>query len=1178
MDIYIGNQTAFFTADPYEPFNFALAQGFDAFEWFADSKEQPGGIRTGWNFSDVDDVWRARLRELTGSGRMRFSVHAPWQANPLNKGGLEVIYGALDFAASIGATVMNTHLYAENGALAFATSILPAVQRAHELGLLLALENTPHVSPEDFNAVFALLAESPYFSAVGMCLDIGHANCSESTRNDYIRFIDRLSPQVRIIHAHIHENWGEADTHLTLFTGPARENDAGVRALAKRLKARDYSGILVLEQYPQPPDLLLEAERRLREIFGVPRHDAASAPVAEPLQAVGASASLSDTDAIAVPVSQLDNSTAAATDTAPYISPEDTGFAENPFARELVEFTRRNRSWRRRLQFVHELLLAEGFAEELENLALLAVYLRFIGTGELPCAEDGGHYRPSHHARAAQDIDALLERIADTDNRWLLRRIYPWLPAYGAEFQRREPLTRIRDIAHRSDIPQELKARIKHDLQNKLHRCAGPEDLRTAEEILADITAPGANLSPAFVAEFKVFYAELCEFFNAPELGRRLAALAGQMPELAPGFAAWESARSGGDALAKAESALALRRAASALVASAAPDLRQSLRIADIGLEDFAFAALSPLCGELEAEAQISPRWFSAARLTLEHIALGGYEAEECAALIGEFAAWGADFNPAERFSLLRLRASLSRARRLCDGYTDLLRDVFTPAVNWLGGAFRIAEEQLAVFVEADIRANLLFQLSRLCSCALERVRAGLALPPWDAIVAARASAPLLIVESIDEVNARSEPCILAVPEAAGDEEIPACVCGLLLGRPLPHLSHLAVRARGAGVALAAADTPEAFAALAAYAGKPVCLSVGAHGASIAQAQEDTPGAAPAVLPEVRAAETCDEVQPLLPIAAATAPTCGAKAAGAGRLIDLALASNGLFSAPRAMAIPFSAMQAALEADPQAMRDYYAIVATLNGLDGAEFDAALRGLRRTVNSLPVAPEVLAGVVEYFGVACRIAVRSSSNGEDLCALAGAGLYDSIVGVRADEVGSAVRGVWASLWTRRASFSRKRYGIPHDSIRMAVLIQEMVEPEYSFVLHTADPLSRRRDLLSMEIAAGLGETLVSASQPGEPWRLQVADDGAILQQSSASFSFALHPSDADGVSMARLAYAREPFSCAQDELLALARRLHAAGRFIEECCGGAQDIEGVLSGGTVYIVQTRPQAGI
>lgn len=47
------------------------------------------------------------------------------------------------------------------------------------------------------------------------------------------------------------------------------------------------------------------------------------------------------------------------------------------------------------------------------------------------------------------------------------------------------PLTRIRDIAHRNDIPHELKQEIKHTLQNKLHRNAGPEDL-VATEVMMD--------------------------------------------------------------------------------------------------------------------------------------------------------------------------------------------------------------------------------------------------------------------------------------------------------------------------------------------------------------------------------------------------------------------------------------------------------------------------------------------------------------------------------------------------------------------------------------------------------------------------------------------------------------------------------------------------------------------
>src|SRR5947209_6292522 len=41
--ISIGNQTAFSAASLMEPFEYALANGFDAFEWFPDKKESGAG-------------------------------------------------------------------------------------------------------------------------------------------------------------------------------------------------------------------------------------------------------------------------------------------------------------------------------------------------------------------------------------------------------------------------------------------------------------------------------------------------------------------------------------------------------------------------------------------------------------------------------------------------------------------------------------------------------------------------------------------------------------------------------------------------------------------------------------------------------------------------------------------------------------------------------------------------------------------------------------------------------------------------------------------------------------------------------------------------------------------------------------------------------------------------------
>jgi hypothetical protein len=64
----------------------------------------------------------------------------------------------------------------------------------------------------------------------------------------------------------------------------------------------------------------------------------------------------------------------------------------------------------------------------------------------------------------------------------------------------------------------------------------------------------------------------------------------------------------------------------------------------------------------------------------------------------------------------------------------------------------------------------------------------------------------------------------------------------------------------------------------------------------------------------------------------------------------------------------------------------------------------------------------------------------------------------------------------------------YAVWQDHAVMAVLIQELVAPELSFVLHTAHPLSRDPNLLVAEIAVGHGETLASGMR-GTPWRLQV-----------------------------------------------------------------------------------------
>ncbi|CAK9138210.1 unnamed protein product [Ilex paraguariensis] len=190
-------------------------------------------------------------------------------------------------------------------------------------------------------------------------------------------------------------------------------------------------------------------------------------------------------------------------------------------ALKLVEGDQNARNWWRKLEVVRE-LVAENVenGHRLEALIYSAIYLKWINTGQIPCFEDGGHHRPNRHAEISRLIFRELERIScrkDTSPQEILviLKIHPCLPSFKAEFTASVPLTRIRDIAHRNDIPHDLKQEIKHTIQNKLHRNAGPEDLVATEAMLARISKNPGAYSEAFVEQFKIFHSELKDFFNA---------------------------------------------------------------------------------------------------------------------------------------------------------------------------------------------------------------------------------------------------------------------------------------------------------------------------------------------------------------------------------------------------------------------------------------------------------------------------------------------------------------------------------------------------------------------------------------------------------------------------------------------------------------------------------------
>jgi sugar phosphate isomerase/epimerase len=271
----IGNQTACWVPEILLPFHFAVQHGFRAFEWFPDRDH----FGHGWDESSLPEQFRRQIRRTAGEHDITLSVHSPLSADPLEPGGVEAVLSSVEFARDLGATLVNVHLRLDQGTEPFLQAIRPLAEATWAAGISLSFENTPMTHPEQINRFFARMHQTssnslntsgqitPNRFQTGLCLDVGHANLCNSTRNDYLRFIDLLDPEVPIVHVHLHENAGDHDSHLVVFTGPAKQDDRGIRGLIRRLRQRNFTGSFIMEQWPQPPEMLIEARDRLEKLW-----------------------------------------------------------------------------------------------------------------------------------------------------------------------------------------------------------------------------------------------------------------------------------------------------------------------------------------------------------------------------------------------------------------------------------------------------------------------------------------------------------------------------------------------------------------------------------------------------------------------------------------------------------------------------------------------------------------------------------------------------------------------------------------------------------------------------------------------------------------------------------------------------------------------------------------------
>ncbi|KDN73471.1 phosphoenolpyruvate synthase [Streptomyces olindensis] len=229
-------------------------------------------------------------------------------------------------------------------------------------------------------------------------------------------------------------------------------------------------------------------------------------------------------------------------------------------------------------------------------------------------------------------------------------------------------------------------------------------------------------------------------------------------------------------------------------------------------------------------------------------------------------------------------------------------------------------------------------------------------------------------------------------------------------------------------------------------------------------------------------------------------------------------------------------------------------------------------IRRTIEEAAVPDDIAAsitGALAALGEDAAYAVRSSATAEDLPTASFAGQQDTYLNVMGTP--SVLRHIsrcWASLFTERAVTYRRRNGIDHRTVHMAVVVQRMVFPRAAGILFTADPVTGNRKTATVDAGFGLGEALVSGLVNPDVFTVR---DGEVVARTIAAKQRAVHALPGGGTQEVTIDAERQEQPALTD---AQAVRLVRLGRRIEAHFGRPQDIEWCLVDDDFRIVQSRP----
>ncbi|HEV2394241.1 MAG TPA: PEP/pyruvate-binding domain-containing protein [Verrucomicrobiae bacterium] len=872
-------------------------------------------------------------------------------------------------------------------------------------------------------------------------------------------------------------------------------------------------------------------------------------------------------------------------------------------AEEIIRAERAHNSWTLMHRFNLCYDLIERVRASVDGLALIYVYLRFSAIRQLTWQRNY-NTKPRELAHAQERLTQKLSEIyrAEPGSRPLMRMTLATV-GRGGEGQR------IRDevlnIMHRHHI-KEVSGHFLEEWHQKLHNNTTPDDLVICEAYLAFLRNNGnldsfyktleaggvtrrrlesferpirshpdfvPHLKEGLIHDFENFLRILKASHSGTDLETAINAARSQVDAGLQGLLdhAWKRRNDPPEALVDlVRQTTEARRRLSSLF-SRQQGLRELLYL-DLALEQLLRAAV-----ERNIHLRLSgDQLIDLITGVLENVTLS-FEEPELAACSRHWQRLQSLPRLGAQWSL-HAKSVVDRAARALSSWTDHLYQLLQPKAELLGQGFQAQPWAITQFSEEVVRGSSLgFVLAALLRSIDPLLRQAAHIGNWQTISRGTAAGQVEVVDALRSIQGKrfETPRVVVAQKVTGEEEIPEGVTAVLVPDVVDIVSHVAVRARNAGVLLASCYDAELLEHLKSLRGRHVQLEVSPAGEVIANENPESPAKSPQRRAPRLSVAARSFTKYAVPLAGFDEKLVGGKA---GRQAALRGRLPEWIRLPASAALPFGVFEKVLglKQNAEAAKRY----AELVGQTASGGTEPLAALRETVLSL-AAPEELKE-------ALREAMKQAGLGwpEDW-----------------DTAWKRIKQVWASKWNERAFLSRQRVGLAHNALYMAVLIQEVVPANYAFVLHTVNPANGNRDELFGEVVLGLGETLVG-NYPGRALSFVCGKPGG--KQSLLSFpgkSIGLYGdglifrSDSNGEDLAgysgaglydsvllkiprqvELDYTQEPLVWDEPFRQKLLGTLARVGLEVERVSGSPQDIEGAIAGDNYYLVQTRPQVGL